>query len=288
MSGFRYLEPSSIEEVTGLIAEGPEDRLMIAGGTALVPLIRTGYVQPSMIVGLRSLSHLRHIEAKEGYLAIGALVSHAAVAASPEVRTGWPLLARACSVVGTVRIRDQGTLGGNIVHADPNQDPPPALLALDASVLVHGSTGLRRIPVRELFLDYLQTSLQPDDVLTHVEIPEVAPRTRWSYLKFLPRSRDDYATISVALMVRPGGDGRLEDVRIAMGGVGSVPIRAWGAERAMIGVGATLAGIRDAAATLDAEIDPIEDARGPSDYKRAVARVCLERALGEVCGIPVP
>jgi carbon-monoxide dehydrogenase medium subunit len=287
MSAFRYAEPSSVADAVALLDGADADVHLLAGGTALVPLIKTGYVAPSLVVGLRRLAGLRTIERRGGELVIGSLASHGEVAESPLVRSGWPLLAEACGVVGTVRIRNQGTLGGNLVHADPSQDPPPALLVLEATARVVGPAGERRIPMADWFVDIFETSLDPAEILIDLTLPPVPAGSRTAYRKFLPRSKDDYATVAVAGLVRTDAAGQVADVRVALGGAGPRPVRATGVEAALAGALPTPSAIAAAAAEVAAAIDPIDDVRGSAAYKRAMARVWVERTLGDLCGVPV-
>lgn len=287
MKGFRYVEPTQVGDAIDLLATADGEGHLLAGGTALVPLMKTGYVQPSIVIGLRRLPGLRAIERRGKELVIGSLVSHTKIAESAAVRAGWPLLADACGLVGTVRIRNQGTLGGNVVHADPNGDPPPALLVLEAIAHVAGPAGERRIAMADCFVDIFETSLEPAEILLDLSLPPLPPGSRTAYRKVLPRSQDDYATVAVAALVRTDQAGRIDEVRVALGGVGPRPLRATGVERALIGGVPTAGSLAAATAGLDETIDPIDDARGSAAYKRAMARVWVERTLGELCGIPV-
>jgi carbon-monoxide dehydrogenase medium subunit len=287
MSAFRYLEPTRIEDAIGLIADPSAEAHLLAGGTSLVLMVKLGYVQPAVVVGMRRLPGLGAIERRDGALVIGSLVTHAEIAESPVVRAGWPLLADACAAVGTIRIRNQGTLGGNVAHADPNQDPPPALLVLEATARVAGPNGERQVPLGELFVDVFETSLEPGEILLDLTIPAVPAGSRMAYRKFLPRSQDDYATVAVAALVRSDPDDRVVEARVAVAGSGPRPLRATGVEQALLGERPTVGRIAAAASAFDEVADPIDDIRGSATYKRAMARVWIERALGDVCGVPV-
>ena len=288
MSSFRYVEPATVDDAIAILTDAGPDGHVVAGGASLVPLLTLGMVQPEVVVGLRRLTALRSITTEDGWLVIGATATHAEIAASPMVTEGWPLLAEACAVVGTIRIRNQGTLGGNLAHADPSQDPPPALLVLDAVVRVAGPGGERHIAVDDLFVDVFETSLQPGDLVLDIRVPPVPAGSRTAYRKFLPRSQDDYATVAVAGLVRRSPDSRLEDVRIGLGGVGPRPVRAGAPETALAGRVPDAGALASAAALVDDAIDPIDDVRGSAAYKRAVARVVVERTLGELCEVEVP
>jgi aerobic carbon-monoxide dehydrogenase medium subunit len=190
-----------------------------------------------------------------------------------------PALSVTFGHVATVRIRNQGTLGGNLAHADPAQDPPPMLIALDAQVVLKSRAGERSLPLDEFFVDYLTTVLQPDEVLTSIRLPPLAPGTRATYEKFLPRTHDDYATVSVAATMRLDEDGRCELVRVALGGAAGVPVHARPVEDALWGEIPTDRHIADAAALVVDLVDPPDDARGTAAYKRRMAGVWTERAL---------
>ena len=153
------------------------------------------------------------------------------------------------------------------------------LIALDASVTLRSRAGERTLSVEELFVDYLTTRLQPGELLTAVHLPPLAPGTRATYLKFLPRTQDDYATVSVAAALRLDGDGRCEHARVALGGAAGVPLRVRAVEDALVGERLTDGRIAEAAALVDGIVDPPDDARGSSSYKRRMARVWTERAL---------
>lgn len=281
MKAYALHQPETLPEALDLLAEhGDDDTHVIAGGTSLVLLMTMGLLQPERIIALRKISELHGITStRDGGLKIGALATHRQLELSSQVRAYAPALSATFGQVATVRIRNQATLGGNLVHADPAQDPPPMLIALDASVTVQSKTGERTLPVEELFVGYLTTQLQPAEVLTSVHVPALAPGTRATYLKFLPRTQDDYATVSVAATLRLNDDGRCEHARVALGGAAGVPLRARVVEDALVGEQLTDARIAEAAALVDGIVDPPDDARGSATYKRKMARVWTERAL---------
>jgi carbon-monoxide dehydrogenase medium subunit len=181
--------------------------------------------------------------------------------------------------VATGRIRNQAPVGGNLAHADPAQDPPPMLIALDASVVLSSAAGERSLPLDAFFVDYLTTRLEPGEVLTAVRLPPLPEGTRATYEKFLPRTHDDYATVSVGAALRRDADGRCQDVRVALGGVAGVPLHIRAVEDALRGEVLTDARIAEAAALVTDLVDPPDDVRGSAAYKRRMARVWTERAL---------
>jgi carbon-monoxide dehydrogenase medium subunit len=278
MIGFDYRAPDSLDAVTAALDELGDDARLIAGGTALVILMKQRLVQPAVLVSLRRLTALREIALENGNLRIGATASHRQIENNPLVQEHLPVLAETLRRVATPRIRNQGTLGGNLVHADPNQDPPPTLIALDASVRLRSSRGTRTLPVADLFTDYYETAIEPGEVLTDVLVPLPSAQRGAAFLKFMPRTADDYATVAVAASLRKDS-GVLRDVRIGLGALGSTPLRARDAEAILEGQPPEEGTLRAAAAAVQAQVDPLSDLRGSADYKRDMAAVFTYRAL---------
>ena len=282
MRPFDYVEPETLEEALEILAGDPEDTLVMAGGTSLVILMKQDLVRPSRVLGLRRLAELRAIGAAGDGLALGALATHGALARSSVVRAHAAALTSTFAAVATVRIREQATLGGNLAHADPAQDPPVTLLALDGVAVARSRFGERRIPLDALFVDLFETSLEPGELLLRVELPPLPAGARATYKKFLPATRDDYATVSVAAVVATDASGACTHARIALGGAATVPLRAREAERSLLGHRLDDAAIREAAVLAAAATDPIDDLRGSAEYKRAMAGVWTARALRDV------
>ena len=286
---FDYHEPTTLGEALDLLQRHAGEAHVMAGGTALVLLMAQGLARPGYVVGLRRIEALRGIRrGPDGGLELGALVTHAEAERSPEVAAYCPALRSAFAEVATVRIRNQATVGGSLAHADPAQDPPPVLLALEGAVLAASPRGRRRIPLSELFLGFFQTSLAPDEVITAVVLPPPADRASAAYLKFLPRTHDDYATVSVAVWLQRDLQGRCERARIALGAAGPVPLRARRAEGLLRGARLDAEAVAAAAAAVRDEVEPLDDARGSAAYKREMARVWTGRALRRALAAEVP
>jgi carbon-monoxide dehydrogenase medium subunit len=232
------------------------------------------------VIALGGVGELRGLEATpDGGLRLGATTTIREVETSPLVRDRAPGLADAARHVATVRIRNQATVGGNLVHADPNQDLPPMLMVHDAVARITGPAGERSVPVADLFLGFFETVVEPDEILHSVVVPARTEGLLTGYLKFLPRSKEDYATVAVAAGVTID-DGRVTTARLAVAGGGATPIRCEAAEQALLGAVAGQANaLAEAAALVREALDPISDARGSSGYKREMARVCTERLL---------
>ena len=276
---YDYHEPETFDEAAALLARYGEDAHLVAGATAFTLLWRQGLLRPGHVIGLRRIASLGGITRADGGLVIGATVTHRAIERSSDVARYCPAVTRAFASVATVRVRNQATVGGNLAHADPAQDPPPMLLALGAEVIATSTAGERTIPLDELFIDVFTTSLRPGEIIASVRLPSLAAGTRATYLKFLPQTADDYATVSVAATLRLAADGTVADVRVALGAAGPTPVRARAVEDALRGARPDAKRIADAAARVDADIAPFDDVRGSSAYKRDMARVWTERAL---------
>jgi carbon-monoxide dehydrogenase medium subunit len=276
---FEFHRPESLDEVFGLLERYGEDARLMAGGTALVLQMKQRLAQPSHVVGMRRLAGLDALEETDDGIRIGALCTQRKVEDSPLVKERLPLLAETLGRVATPRIRNMATIGGGLVNGDPNQDPPPSLIALGASVELVSSAGSRTVPVEALFRDYYETDVQPGEVLASVTVPPQPADSGWAYLKFLPRTADDYGTVSVAAVISREADGSCRDARIVLGSVGVTPVRAYDAESLLRGGNLSEDSIRAAAATVRDAVDPLDDFRGSAEYKRDMAEVFTRRAV---------
>lgn len=286
MRQFDYVRAGSVAEAIDLLVQHGADAHLIAGGTALMLMMKQDLVQPEVLIGIRDIDELQGIRpAPDGGIEIGALTTHRTVERSDLAAALSPALVDAFGQVATVRIRNQATVGGNLVHADPAQDPPPMLLALGAQVEVAGPNGRRTLPLDGFFTDYFETSLGEGEILLSVQIPKPPAGSHATYLKLLPRTADDYATIAVAAWLQLDDAGICSDVRVAVGAAGPTVVRAREVERALRGRRLEHRLIREAAELVLNEIDPIADVRGSASYKSHVARVCVSRALKRLSDI---
>ena len=292
MIDFEFHSPASLGDALEMLERYGEDARLLAGGTALVLQMKQRFAQPAHVIGLRRLSQsdgLGTIEETGGGLRIGALCTLRRLEDSALLRQRIPVLADTVSRVATRRIRSMATIGGALVNGDPNQDPPPALIALGATVELTSASGVRVCPVEELNIDYYETDVRPGEVLTALNVPVPDADTGGVYLKFLPRTADDYATVSVAAVVSRSPDNTCREVSIALGAAGTTPIRARAAEDLLRGQELTDDAIRAAAATVPDAVDPLDDFRGSADYKREMAGVFTRRALAQALStIPSP
>jgi carbon-monoxide dehydrogenase medium subunit len=278
---FDYHEPRALEQALDLLARYGDEAHLLAGGTATVLLMRQGLLRPAHVISLRAIPGLGEVErGADGGLRIGATATHRQVERSGAAYAYSPALVEAFGSVATIRIRNQATVGGNLAHADPAQDPPPILSALGARVTVVSPRGERSLAVEALAVDHFTTSLAHDEVITSVVLPPIPSGTRATYLKFLPRTADDYATVSVAATMRLAADGTIADVRLVLGAVGPTPLRLRRVEEALRGRAPDR--VDEAVAMVPDEVQPLDDLRGSASYKREMARVWTARAIARL------
>jgi carbon-monoxide dehydrogenase medium subunit len=280
VNAFDYRAPRDLDEALAILHELGDEARAIAGGTALVTMMRQRLVRPACLVSLREVAGLGRIEATNGVVRLGALVTHREAELSPSLGDRLAVLAETFRRVGTVRIRHMATVGGALAHADPNQDPPVTLLALDARVDIRRAGGRRELPLGEFFRDYYETALEPGELVAAVTVPLLPVASGASYVKFLPRTADDYATVAVAAVVTLEPDGeRCREGRIALGSVATTPLRARAAEALLAGERLDERVLRAAGEAARGEVDPLTDHRGSAAYKREMTAVMVGRAL---------
>ena len=288
MIDFEYHAPTSLDQVFDLLDKYGDDSRVMAGGTALVIQMKQRLSQPGHVIGMRRVGSLNAIESTPEGLRIGALCTQRQIENSELVGKELPLVADTFRKVATPRIRNMATIGGGLVNGDPNQDPPPSLIALGASAVMTSKSGDRVVLLEEFFIDYYETDVQPGEILTSVMVPHAPAGSGSVYLKFLPRTADDYGTVNVAAVVSKEQDGTCKDVRIVLGAAGVTPIRAKDAEDALRGKPLTDENIRAAAVLVKDAVDPLEDFRGSADYKTDMAEVFARRAVEQaMAAIPL-
>jgi carbon-monoxide dehydrogenase medium subunit len=273
---FEYVAPESLDEAIKLLAESGGDAKILAGGHSLLPAMKLRLAQPAKLIDLRKIPGLNEIKVDANGTTIGAMVTHVNVARSAEIQRALPALAEACGLVGDIQVRNRGTLGGSLAHADPAGDPPAAFLALDGSVVATGPNGERTIPGTEFFIDILTTALAEDEIVTGVTFPVLAAGTGTAYVKF-EHPASHYALTGVAAAVKLGSDGKVEAVKVGVTGVGPKAYRATGVEEALVGKDA--GAVADAASHAADGIDCNDDIHASADYRAHLATVFARRAL---------
>lgn len=284
MRDFEFVEPQSIAEASQMVASHGDRGRMLAGGTALMLVLRQRMVSPSHIISLAKIRELRGIayDQREG-LRIGALTVHAELARSSVVRLHFPMLADMASRVANPQIRNQGTLGGNLCFGDPATDPPSCLMALDAHVVLSNASGSRVMKLDEFIVDYYQTALRPDEILSEIRVPP--PRFNAGYhARFLRTAAEHRPLVNLALTAHRDHD-QCRDLRMVVGAATAKPIRLARAEALLRDKIITPGDAIEAAELAAADVDPISDIRGDASFRRDMIRVVARRTIERVFGL---
>lgn len=281
---FEFLEPTTVQDASVMLAEHGDDCRVIAGGTALILALRQRMVNPTHLVSISQIQRARGITYDEGVgLRIGALTMHAEVAASAVVRKHCPMLADMASHVANPQVRNQGTIGGNLCYADPATDPPSSLVALDARLVLASIRGERTMAVAEFLVDYYTTALEPDEIVTEIQVPP-ATYTAGKHVRYLRTAAEHRPMINLAIAVRRNNNG-CEDIRLVVGATTPVPARAKAGEDFLRGKSVTADVAAEAAHIVSSSLKLISDMRGSEDYRRCVLRALVRRLICEMFGL---
>ncbi|WP_329342537.1 xanthine dehydrogenase family protein subunit M [Streptomyces sp. NBC_00663] len=278
---FEYARPADVDEAVRALADAGEDAKVLAGGQSLLPLLRLRLTFPELVVDVGRIAELRGVREDGDTLVIGAMTTHHDVIRDPLVRRHAGLLAAATATVADPAVRHRGTLGGSLAHADPAGDLPAVVLALDGQLVVQGPGGRRTVPARQFFVDYLQSALEPDELLVEVRLPKT---DGWGfhYEKF-HRVAQAWAIVGVAALVRRD-NGRIAEARIGLTNMGTTPLRATATEEALTGAGDAEAVARSAESAAVAT-QPSRDISASPKYRAHLARVLTKRAVLAAAGM---
>ena len=282
-SQFAYQRAGSVDEAIALLQEHGEGAKLIAGGHSLLPIMKLRLAEPETLVDISRIPELHGVRSADGEITIGALTTHHEIATNAGIRAAAPLLADTAARVGDRQVRNRGTIGGALAHADAAADYPAAILALDATIVVQGLRGERPIPAQEFFVDFLTTALQPDEVLTEVRVSTPVEGHGWSYQK-LANQASGYAIVGVGAIVVLDGDGACADLRVGVTGTAAVAWRATATETALRGQRLENGAVAAAADLVDSGIDALDDLHGSAEYRRRVTRGLTRRAILEAAG----
>jgi len=271
---FEYTAPKSLDEALHLLANGAKP---LAGGMSLIPMMKLRLAAPEHLVDLRALKDLNYIREAGGELHIGATASHYDVESSPLLRQKCPLFAETAAAIGDVQVRNMGTIGGSVAHADPAADYPAALQALEAKLVLQGAKSQRTVSAADFFVDAFTTALQPGEILREVIVPVDDTRTGTSYQK-MAQPASGFAIVGVAARVRQTG-GKFTFVRLGVTGLSNRAYRATASEKALEGKSTSSADIQSAAALVAQGIDANSDLHASADFRRHLAVVYAARAL---------
>ena len=277
-ASFGYVAAHSVEEALQLLTKHGDDAKLLAGGHSLIPAMKLRLASPRYLIDLGAVPGLRGVRVDGDSLAIGALTVHADIAASDLVRKQLPGLADAASMIGDVQVRNRGTIGGSVAHADPAADLPVILTALNASFVLQSAAGNRTVAADEFFIDFYTTAIAANEVLTEIRIPLPPPGAGTAYAK-LPHPASGYVVVSAGVLIHRQPSGQCASACIAIGGMGSNPIRATATEAALQGQPLTGDVIARAAAKAAEGTNPDDDFYASADYKRQVATVYTRRAI---------
>jgi carbon-monoxide dehydrogenase medium subunit len=278
MQRFDLVEPKTLHEACVALGVA-EDVKVIAGGTALLTIIKQGLLLPKCLVNLKKVRGASEIDfdARRG-LRIGALATISEIETSPIVKQHYPALGEACHVVANIRIRNMATIGGNLAHGDYQSDPPTVLAALDANVEITSQRGTREMPLGEFQRGSYETVLGPGELITAISIPPLPQELKGFYIKFTTGSSEERPCAGIAALARLE-DGICQELRLAVGAVSQRPVRITAGEEMARGQHLNAELIERIAAEAARVVDPIEDVRGPADYKRHLVQVLTRRAI---------
>jgi carbon-monoxide dehydrogenase medium subunit len=277
-ASFGYVAAHSVEEALQLLTKHGEDAKLLAGGHSLIPAMKLRLASPRTLIDLGTVAGLRGVRMDGNTLAIGALTVHTDVASAELVQKHLPGLADAASVIGDLQVRNRGTIGGSIAHADPGADFPVILTALNASFVLQSTSGSRTVAADDFFIDFYTTAMNANEVLTEIRVPLPTSGSGTAYVK-LPHPASGYVVVSAGVLITRQASGSCSLARVALGGLGSGPIRAVVTETELRGKLLTPEVIAAAAAKAAEETDPEGDTYASAEYKRHVATVYARRAI---------
>lgn len=275
---FDYYRPASLEEAVELMGKYGEEARPLAGGQSLIPLMKLRLANPLVLVDLNGIPGLGYVREQDSSLAIGAMTRHVAVEESAVGCAEFPMVEDAVRDIGDAQVRNLGTIGGALAHADPSGDWGPVLLAAGGEVQCVGPDGRRLIPAAEFFTDTYETARQANEIVSEVRMRRPGAGSGSAYLK-LERRSGDFAVVGVAVQVVLDADGICQEIGIGLSGVGLTYIRGVAAENVLRGNRLDESTIAEAAERIAADIDPYTDVRGPAEYKAAMAQVYFTRAI---------
>ena len=281
-SAFDYAAPATVAEALSVLADAGDDVKLLAGGQSLIPVMKLRLADPAMVVDLGRIVELSGVRDDGDALLIGAMTTHHQIATDPLIAEHVPLLAKAAATVADPQVRHRGTFGGALVHADPAGDMPAPVLAADATFILAGPNGERRVAAADFFQGYFTTAVDDGEILTHIRVPKY---TGWGahYEKFT-RVAQQWSIVSVAAMVRVEG-GAIAEARIGLTNMASTPLRATAVEQALAGAPLTREAIATASAHAAEGTDPASDLNGDAGYRRHLAEVLTKRAVFAAAGL---
>ncbi len=274
---FEYHTPGTVKEALDLLGRLKDDAKLLAGGHSLIPAMKLRLAQPKHLVDLKKIPGLSGIREEGGTLVIGAMTTHYAIESSPVVKSKCPMLAATAGQIGDPMVRNMGTVGGSLAHADPAADYPAAIIALGAELVAEGPKGRRTIKADDFFKGLLTTALGADEILTEVRVPVCGPNVGCAYMKF-PHPASRFAVVGVAAVLSVAG-GQVAKAGVGITGAGTKAVRATGVEAGLVGKALDAATIQAAAEKAPDGVDVQADLQGSEDYKRHLLKVFARRSI---------
>ena len=280
-AAFEYHDPTTIDELLGLMAQFGDQARVLAGGQSLVPLMNFRLIRPAHLIDLNGVTGLSYLKADGRTLRIGAATRQRELERSPVAARGWPLLCEATSYIGHVQIRNRGTVGGSLAHAFPSAELPVAMVTLDASFALRSARAQRTVGAKEFFLSFMTTLLEPGELLAEVVIPSLPPNSGWSFQE-VSRRHGDFALAGAAALIALDASGAISHARLTL--TGTTPMRAETAEKFLLGERPSEALFRDAANRAAKNLDQDGDIHASAEYRRDACAVLARRALNQATG----
>jgi carbon-monoxide dehydrogenase medium subunit len=278
-AAFEFFDPRNLNDALSLLNQYGNDAKILAGGQSLMPLMNLRLVRPKVIIDINRVAELAYIESGAGAgLSIGGLTRHRALEKSPLVHEQNPLLAETLPLIGHAHIRNRGTIGGSLAHADPAAELPALALLLDAEMVLRSLNGERVVYARDFFQSYMTTIIEPVELLTEIRFPVWLSRAGWA-IQEVSRRVGDFAMVGVAALLTGNGNGTCEDARIALFGVGATPVKIEQAEALLKGARLDNQMLLEAARVVSEVLEPDADVHASAEYRKDVAGVLTRRAL---------
>jgi carbon-monoxide dehydrogenase medium subunit len=278
---FDYIRPATLDEAASILSERGVEAKILAGGQSLVPLLNFRMLRPSILVDINAVPNLSYVRENGDGLRIGATTRHYAIETSPLVRERFPVLTQAMTHVAHLAVRNRGTIGGSLSHADPAAELPMMAVLLDAEIHTRTKAGTRMHAAREFFIAPLTTVLEDDEIVTEIVLPPLPPRCGWAFEEFSQRT-GDFAIAAVAATLDLN-DGTIADARVAVTGVDETPLRLRDAEAELVGQRCSQALFTAVAQKARTAVQPNSDLRASADYRRHLVEALTERALASAC-----
>ena len=279
-ASFDYIAPQSLEEAVRALADHGEEAKLLAGGHSLLPLMKLRLANPKLLIDLSRIPGLRGIRHEDDKIIVGALTTHYQIESSELVKEKCPLLSQTAGAIGDVQVRNRGTIGGSLTHADPSADWPAAILALGGELKLSGPKGERRSAPEDFFLAPMTTAIEPTEILTEIRVPVLSQPCGSAYLK-MAQQASGFALVAIAVWLRLGRSRLVEEIGIGVTGLGEKPFRAQAVEQFVRGNKLTPKLIEASASQVAEGIEPLEDLHAAAKFRAHLARVYTSRAIQE-------